>query len=115
MKIEMNKRYTSSGEPIRILCTDRPEGYPIVGMVEKNGVIQYFKENGESAVFSRMDLVEVWEPTEGDWCWFWNSTGVTVLDTFIKMGANKFQSDGGMNWKYCAKFTGELPNHLRGE
>jgi hypothetical protein len=116
MKIEMNSKYTSNGEPIRILCTDKPEWYPVVGMIEKTGDILYFTENGENSVFSNLNLVEVWKPQEGEWCWVWDyKTDYAILAKFIAIGKLRdfFVCTNG-NWKYCAKFIGELPEHLKG-
>ena len=119
MKIEMGKRYTSNGEPIRILCIDKPEKYSVIGMLEKTGVVQYFKKNGENAVFSSRDLVEVWEPTEGEWCWFWDDMSKQVahlrkyLKTYSEMVGESFVSTDGCAWDNCAKFEGKLPEHLK--
>ena len=116
MKIEMGKKYTSNGKAIRILCIDKPDKYSVIGMLEKTGVVQYFKKNGENAVFSNRNLVEVWEPKEGEWCLFWDEIeqGIAYLRRYSVMDGMYFRSKDGAYWKYYAKFTGELPEHLKG-
>jgi hypothetical protein len=66
MKIEMDKRYTYNGEPIRILCVDRPNtGYPVVAM-QSDGVFLYFTEEGESMFRGDPALVEVRESKKNE-------------------------------------------------
>jgi hypothetical protein len=117
MKIEMGKKYTSNGKPIRILSVDRPDpSFPVVGM-DNNGTIHYFMKDG-TACLSGPDyaLVEVCEPKLGDWCWFWN-TEEDKNSTLSKLQKvcddGKFQSQCGNYWKYCSKFDGKLPKHLK--
>jgi endonuclease YncB( thermonuclease family) len=117
MKVEMGKKYTCNGESIRILCIDKPGEYPVVGMMEENGDIYYFTENGESIRCRSMNLVEVWEPQEGEWCWFWDSKSskTIIVSCFVReTDCGKFQCKNGTSWNYCAKFNGELPEHLKG-
>jgi hypothetical protein len=116
MKIEMGKKYTSNGEPIRILCTDRNlKDYPVIGLGD-DGFVMYFTENGSYTYGEEYDLIEVWEPQEGEWCWFWdhkNPSTITV-SSFVRVTEyGKFKSNTGNVWNYCAKFIGELPEHLK--
>jgi hypothetical protein len=118
MKIEMGKKYTSNGEPIRILCIDKPDIQPVVGMGEKTGIIYFFKENGENIFSSSLNLVEVWEPQVGEWCLFWDyeKSKTIFVSCFLRVDKyGKFQCKSGITWNYCAKFTGELPEHLKDE
>jgi hypothetical protein len=115
MKVEMGKKYTSDGIAMRILCTDRHGRYPVVGMVEKTGTMHYFKENGEDMFFSGDNLVEVWEPKEGEYCWFWNTCDCShTLAKFKKMSSsgNSYWDKYAL-WEHCAKFIGEVPEHLK--
>jgi hypothetical protein len=115
MKIEINKKYTSNGSPIRILCTDRPRtAYPVIGMNDY-GTLEHFKENGASASDKAYSLVEVWEPQVGEWCWFWDNTSKdnTYLNKYSEMEGELFVSTNKCAWDNCAKFTGELPEHLK--
>jgi hypothetical protein len=117
MKIEIGKKYTSNGKKVRILCVDRPYSYeyPVVGMLN-NGSIEYFKENGESFIDSRYNLIEVWEPTAGEWCLFWNNEEPksAILDKFIGMTKSGLFKDYSYSyWQYCAKFDGTIPEHLK--
>jgi hypothetical protein len=117
MKVEMGKKYTSNGQPFRILCIDRNDiCYPVVGM-RNDGSISYFKEDGSCAFGEEYNLVEVWQPQEGEWCLFWdkNESKNAVLAKFIGMTeSGLFKGCGYSSWKYCAKFTGELPEYLKG-
>jgi hypothetical protein len=117
MKVEMNKKYTSNGCKVRILCVDGYDAdYPVVAMNE-NGTVRYFTENGINADDKRKmwDLVEVWEPQFLEWCLFWDDEkpNHAVLAQFIKMYYNEsFYCHRGSAWKYCAKFDGTLPEKM---
>jgi hypothetical protein len=122
MKIEMGKQYTSNGEPIRILCTDRKiPKYPILGLqVNELGeeIIKIFTEFGAYSNNEdiKYNLVEVWQPTVNEWCLFCNDQKPhrTILDQFNEMTDNgKFQSVCGTIWNYCYKFDGTLPEYLK--
>jgi hypothetical protein len=119
MKIEMGKQYTCNGKPVRILCTDRPRGYPVVSMDEKTGDIEYFNENGKNPPFNNCNLVEDWEPQENEWCWFWddmehcNAHLRKYAEMYLELETKFFVSIDGCAWKYCAKFIGVLPEYLK--
>jgi hypothetical protein len=116
MKIDMNKKYVSNDRPIRILCTDRPSGECVIGMFP-NGQLGYFTDTGHSQAGKHWDLIEVWEPQVNEWCLFWDNDDSKrfILSKFIRMTeSGNFQSDRHDTWQYCAKFTGELPEHMRG-
>lgn len=112
----MGVKYISNGKPIRILCTDRPNAdYPVVGMCN-GGFIMYFTEEGKGSYGEEYNLVEVWEPQEGEWCWFWDNSSrhpVTHLRVYSGKTDNFFRSADGCAWENCGKFTGELPEHLK--
>jgi hypothetical protein len=111
----MDKKYTSNGKAIRILCIDKPKGSPVIGMIEETGAIHHFKENGESIAYSDWDLVEVWEPHIGEWCWFWDNSIYTnaQLIQYLESRGGLFISIDGWAWDNCSKFEGELPKHLK--
>jgi hypothetical protein len=117
MKVEMGKKYISGGQPVRILCINRNDiRYPIVG-VRSNGNMCYFREDGSCASGEGFDLVKIWEPQAGEWCLFWHreESGNAILDKFIGISeSGLFKACSRASWKYCAKFTGELPEHLKG-
>jgi hypothetical protein len=117
MKIDINKKYTSNGKPIRILCTDRNHiDYPVLGIGE-DGTVYFFTKDGKSTYQEAYDLVEVWEPQKGDWCLFWdtNDHDGAVLSRIDKvLSDGRFKSLSGTNWKNCQKFDGTLPEHLKG-
>jgi hypothetical protein len=117
MKIEINKKYTSGGKPIRILCTDRgSETYPIVGM-RNNLDIAYFTEDGKCVTGEEYNLIEEWEPKRGEWCLFSDETFIGArLMQFSNNLFDKFQALGEQhNFRHCDRFTGELPEHLKGK
>lgn len=117
MQIEMGKKYTSGGEPIRILCTDRNDTYQVLGMYD-NGRLLSFDKDGKSALMPFFDLQEFWEPSISEWCWFWdnNSKGVAVhISMYSRMIGASFESADGRVFDCCSKFNGELPGHLKGK
>jgi hypothetical protein len=117
MKIEVGKSYLSNGKPIRILCTDRNnEYYPVIGLHE-DGSIMYFAEDGSYAYSDEWNLVEVWEPTMNEWCWFWDNIDKPVsahVSMYLGRDGELFRSSDFLTWDNCAKFIGELPSHLKG-
>jgi hypothetical protein len=116
MKVSIDKKYTSNGKPIRILCTDRNNrDYPVVGLFD-DGYMLYFLESGVCPYGEEYNLVEVWEPQVGEWCLFWDyeKSKTIFVSCFLRVDKyGKFQCKSGITWNYCAKFTGELPKHLK--
>jgi hypothetical protein len=117
MLIDMNKKYTSDGKPIRILCTDRFSvgGYTVLGIFN-DGTVMFFKGNGKYPDSKCFNLVEVWEPQSDEWCLFWDNdeSKTAVLSKFVGTSeSGLFKDCGYSSWQYCAKFTGELPEHLK--
>jgi hypothetical protein len=116
MKVEMGKKYFSGDAIVRILCVDRPgTDYPVIGM-DEDGVILLFKEDGRSEFDESYDLVEIAEPAEGEWCWFWNDRDKALgvhLAKYSKMAFKRFGSLDGQLWDRCIKYNGELPKFLK--
>jgi hypothetical protein len=117
MLIDMNKKYTSDGKPIRILCTDRNDGRcPVVGITNEGAIIT-FSGDGKNPAWPAYNLIEQWEPQPGEWCLFWDNDEkqhYVVLYRFTGMtDCGRFKSDDCISWKYCAKFDGTLPEHLK--
>jgi hypothetical protein len=116
MKIEIDKKYTSNGEPIRILCNDRNSiHYAVIGLRD-DGYLLYFKENGESSAGPNYNLVESWEPQPYEWCLFTDTTfyGAMLLQYLSTTITGRFHAKGaGISFDGCTKFTGELPEHLK--
>jgi hypothetical protein len=114
MTIDINKEYTSDGKPVRILCTDKCGDYPVVAIVGEYDVSTFTLEGRYNINYSCSDdLKEVWTPTEGELCYFWDCSddprGVVV---------RKFKSSPephchfdviNIAWKHCAPFDGNLP------
>jgi hypothetical protein len=118
MKIEIGKKYTSNGKNLRIVCIDRKDilGYKVVGIFD-NGDIKCFRSNGDSALDSKYDLQEVWQPQYGEWCLFWDDISKDMaihLRIYSCMKDMLFKSADGLSWENCTKFIGELPEHLKG-
>jgi hypothetical protein len=118
MKVEMGKKYISNGQLVRILCIDGYDADCPVVVMYKDGTVRYFTENGINADDKRelWDLVEAFEPQEGELCWFWDvkrHEGV-VLSKFVKMVGERFLAATGWDWRYCSKFDGTPPKHLKG-
>jgi hypothetical protein len=119
MKIEMNKKYISNGKNIRIICIDRPNTtYPILGMFD-DGSILSFDENGVYVHEEvNNNLIEVWEPQAYEWCLFTDATfyGAMLLQYLSTTITGRFHAKGaGISFDGCTKFTGELPEHLKGK
>jgi hypothetical protein len=121
MKISIDKKYTSGGQAIKILCMDRNDythyTYKVVGLCE-DGDIRFFSETGYCSTSHRFNLVEVWEPTENEWCLFWdcNDSQYTILTKFKEKTVDgMFKTVDGYFWNYCDRFTGTLPEHLKGK
>jgi hypothetical protein len=117
MKVEIGKKYTSNGKNLRVVCIDREDtlGYKVVGVFD-NGDIKCFRVNGDSALDSKYDLIEVWEPTDGEWCWFWNKgryESLTLARFILTDNSEKFYSYGLCGWECCIKFDGTFPEHLK--
>ena len=118
MTIDINKQYTSNGEAVRILCTDRHHDKPVV-TVSEDGSISTFTSDGKwlSSEDSCYDLKEVWAPSEGELCYFWDDStrGVTVraYKYYASSNANYVYVDAtDTAWKHCAKFDGTLPERF---
>ena len=72
--------------------------------------------------------VQLWQPKEGEWCWFWNNEKDLTLQKFWKTEQNYFivafcekhKNDGiifydvtDKHFKNCEPFIGELPSFLQ--
>lgn len=112
MTISMDKQYTSNGRPVRILCTDREGNYPVVTIVGDNDVITFTLEGRYRAYDSCIeDLKEVWTPTDGELCYFWDCSikGLVVRKFKTSLNTECHIDTNNAHWKYCAPFDGNLP------
>ena len=63
--------------------------------------------------------IELWQPKEGEWCWFWNSAlGIWFISTLKDFGEcnNSIQYRCNSVYYMCEKcepFFGELPSSLK--
>jgi len=65
------------------------------------------------------DIYELWKPTEGDWCWFWDpgTKLPPILAKFTVMyreyyGSTK-NASGEHSFYKCEPYLGELPSMLK--
>lgn len=127
MVVSMNKQYIyKNGEVARILCIDRPfAGNLTVLSMRPNGAIVQSTIDGKSECYeNEFDLVEVWEPTEGEICYVWNEGAMLPnIRKYIHTSANGLflcmSRDGSKvhdsnGYKYCAPFTDKLPEVFQG-
>ena len=78
----------------------------------------------------KLSDVELWQPKEGEWCWFWRyEDTVPILAKFLRIEKclrtsiiDKFSPEffivsgrgyGDNSFQYCEPFIGKLPSHLR--
>lgn len=57
-----------------------------------------------------------WQPTKGEWCWFWTGNDIPVLGRFEKQSRQYFSIDhgsSGYGFAHCEPFIGTLPSHLK--
>ncbi len=83
----------------------------------------YVKRADETTIFDQKKSI-LWEPREGELCWFWNKKQDLTLQKFHKMDASyfivsyleKFKFDGApffdvteKAFKYCEPFIFDIP------
>lgn len=56
--ISMDKQYTSGGKPVRLLCTDGPGSYPVLGFVGDSDFVTKWLPDGSTDMIAH-PLVEV--------------------------------------------------------
>lgn len=68
----------------------------------------------------KLSDVELWQPKEGEWCWFWNGYSKYTLTLgrlaeYSKEEKLYFSYNGVvyMSYEYCEPFIGELPSFLK--
>ena len=88
----------------------------VVGKHNKNPI--HIKDIGTTPTNSSVtingtfsvDQFTLWQPKEGEWCWFWNGEGINSIDPFIA----RFNKCSRLNaFDYCEPFIGELPSFLK--
>ena len=88
-----------------VICNEKP----FIVFDVTNGIINNHCEIKEC---------KLWQPREGEWCWFWNIYMQTpILLQFHEMNDEYFKTifhyDSQIYWKYCEPFIGELPSFLK--
>ena len=67
----------------------------------------------------KLSDVELWQPKEGEWCWFYDDTeGTPIFGRFYKQDkdfGNCCYPQHQINspYSYCEPFIGELPTFLQ--
>lgn len=58
---------------------------------------------------------KLWEPKEGDICWFWNKSNIYPrLATFINESLGSYYADTSNDgFDFCEPFIGQLPSYLK--
>lgn len=56
------------------------------------------------------ELFSPWQPKEGEWCWFYNSS---IERWFISKWENSSSQLSDLWHKTCEPFVGELPSFLK--
>ena len=111
--IDTSKKYTYNGKPVRIYADGSDTDCSnIHGAWLSSDGKWMLEEFGES------DLVEVWEPKEGELCYFWsdryNNLIVSKYFRFHKEERKQYETPEGTQYQYCAPFKGELPEAFKG-
>lgn len=111
--IDINKKYTYNGKPVRIYA----DGSDTFGNIAHGAYLD--KEAWSLRTFLEHELVEVWEPEEGELCFFWDTDKnmIPIIAKFKeKSEFNKlyFESSNNSGWDNCAPFKGELPEAFKG-
>ena len=86
------------------------------------------KESPQSDNWWNITQCKLWQPEEGEWCWFWNNEKDLTLqkfwkkqqDYFIVVFCEKHKTDGLISYdvtenhfKNCEPFIGQLPTFLK--
>ena len=59
--------------------------------------------------------VQLWQPKQGEWCWFWNKRLVQELhlSQFSNVFNDTYYTHTGNDFDHCEPFIGELPSFLK--
>ena len=116
--IEPNKQYeTMDGSEARVYATDGGGDTPVHGAVKTTSgwIASVWDKDGNNPTLSDYDLIEKWEPREGEYCWFSSvkSPLEMVLSKFShKQEDGKFVTQAFGTFKYCFQYEYELPKPI---
>jgi len=116
--IEPNKQYeTMDGSEARVYTTDGGGDTPIHGAVKTKGgwIASVWDKDGNHPALSDHDLIEKWEPKEGEYCWFSDVKRPLemVLSKFShKQEDGKFVTQAFGTFKYCFQYEYEPPKPI---
>lgn len=71
-----------------------------------------------------IDEWELWQPKEGEWCWFWddgyrpmlcksNGKVIKYFNGTILYMSDEYIYSGTFGTRYCEPFIGELPSFIK--
>ena len=71
--------------------------------------------DNEVAVIMKEESLELWEPKEGDLCWFWNKSNIYPrLATFVNKSLGLYYADiSNDGFDFCEPYLGKLPSKLK--
>lgn len=110
--IDMTKQYTCNGKPVRIYAdsSDTTIGY-------MHGAFLTTEGTWSMLTFKESDLVEVWQPKEGEIVYMWDRTAepiVVHIRRFRCMDNERYKDTNRITFNYCAPFTGTLLEEFKG-
>lgn len=113
------------GDWVRVLRKDGAISSGLIGKVTGtpettmyDNSIWIHLENGFSSSTKPSNL-EIWQPKEGEWCWFWNYTDTPNFMMFNGITEDNLYNGitciGGcdIEFDYCEPFIGELPSFIK--
>ena len=114
--IDTTKKYTYQGSPVRIYC----DGSDTVAHAIHCAIQDDYGSWDDCIVIYEDDLELVWEPTPGELVLCWNDGDLMPnIRYFTKFIASKYwMVDNSLHsdffgYKYCAQFTGTLPEPFK--
>ena len=94
--------------------------------VEVKGSSLWGTRSTKDGTFDRwipLTYIEPWEPTEGEWCWFYKEEikpkhigthwAIPNLHKFGKTTESGIQTIEGFCYSFCEPFIGQLPSFLK--
>jgi len=64
----------------------------------------------------KRELIELWEPKPGEWCWFWDEEGqkptLNKLEVLSRSNP-RYITRCDLEWVYCEPFIGTLPTNIK--
>lgn len=108
--IDATKKHTYNGKPVRIYA----DGSDTYGKQIHGAILD--RTEWTLCTFNESDLVEVWEPTKGEVCYFWDDgkNKNLIVAKLLFCGKGLYKAESGFTFDNCAPFTGILPEAFKG-